>query len=39
MLKMEEDSDDALDNFKSEVWGDGTSKIVANHYEGLHARN
>lgn len=40
MLKMEViDSDDELDNFQSEIWGDGTSKIVAGHYKSLHNRN
>ena len=40
MLKMEaEDSDDIVDNFQSEIWGQGTTKVVANHYKGLQNRN
>ena len=40
MLKLEGiDSDDDLENFSSEIWGDGTSKVVASHYKGIHERN
>lgn len=40
MLRMqEEDSDDIVDNFQSEIWGQGTTKVVATHYKSLHDRN
>ena len=29
---IEEDSDDALENFNSSQWGKGTSKVIAQHY-------
>jgi len=29
---IEEDSDDFLENFNSSQWGDGTSKVIAQHY-------
>jgi len=31
-MTIEEDSDDAIENFDSNVWGKGTSKVIANHY-------
>lgn len=40
MLRMQdEDSDDVVDNFQSEIWGQGTTKVVATHYKSLHDRN
>lgn len=32
---IEEDSDDALENFHSEQWGAGASKVIAEHYHEL----
>lgn len=29
---IEEDSDDILQNFNSSQWGEGTSKVIAQHY-------
>ena len=29
---IEEDSDDFLENFNSSQWGEGTSKVIAQHY-------
>ena len=34
-----QDSDDIVDNFHSEIWGQGTTKTVADHYKQLHDRN
>jgi hypothetical protein len=31
-MTIEEDSDDAIEHFDSNVWGKGTSKVIANHY-------
>jgi hypothetical protein len=36
-LKEEADSTDHED-FASERWGDGTSKVIANHYNTMHDR-
>lgn len=30
--KAGEDSDDILEQFTSSQWGEGTSKVIANHY-------
>ena len=32
---IEEDSDDALENFGSEQWGAGASKVIAQHYHSV----
>lgn len=29
---IEEDSDDLVENFNSSQWGQGTSKVIAQHY-------
>ena len=29
---IEEDSDDLVENFNSSQWGEGTSKVIAQHY-------
>jgi len=34
-LKDDVDSDDEVDNFDSNHWGEGTSKIIAQHYNTL----
>ena len=36
---MPEDSDDAGENFTSEKYGEGTSKVVAAHYNLLQSRS
>jgi len=39
MMRMEEDSDDLLENFHSSQWGDGTSKVIASHYNTLQNKH
>jgi hypothetical protein len=37
-LELYHDSDDEIENFASNEWGAGTSKVVAQHYNTLHNR-
>jgi hypothetical protein len=39
LMKMEEDSDDVLENFHSSQWGEGTSKVIAAHYNTLQNKH
>ena len=36
--KANEDSDDILEQFTSSQWGEGTSKVIANHYLTMQNR-
>ena len=35
---MPNDSDDQIDDFTSEKWGPGASKVVADHYNSLQKK-
>ena len=37
--KQKEDSDDLVENFTSENWGPGATKVVADHYKTLQTRD
>lgn len=32
MLELQEDSDDLIEQYDSQKWGKGTSKVVAEHF-------
>jgi hypothetical protein len=39
VLELSEDSDDQIEQFESQKWGKGTSKVIAEHFNTVQIKN
>ena len=39
VLELSDDSDDQIEQFDSQKWGKGTSKVVADHFNTVQVKN